>query len=333
MKILIKTFHGTYSALKNNHFESHCSTYYTFLFRDIFRQLGHECDFVGLKPHNKDIITDSTGYDVLFYWGIESFLFDLEYSTELLKNFKGKKILYITAQVKYPIFQYFDYIFGAEVQGYLNFYKEQCPKSVVNVIPFASPMFDFIDKEKENPFIDNNPKVIYTGIITGRYNEILNTIAEEGINLYVGGIYAPPKEKGCRAFEGNEIKDLFSSKIKWLSSGGNFPYGSHFKYLKNASVGLNFYPWIGLKSKPINSKIIDYLVCGLPIVSDDESPNSYHINDLNAGIITKWNNLPQILHDVQTALNINWNKELIQKKARNLFNPLTVGTKILEGIK
>ena len=333
MKILIKTFYGTYEALQNKHFESHCSTYYTYLFREIFRRLGHECNFLGATEVPNEIITNYKDYDVLFFWGLESFLFDLNYSTSVLQNCTGKKILYITTQTKYDIFKYFDYIFPTEIQEYVSFYQTKYPQSKVQLIPFASPMFDLIDKETDNPYNDLNKKVIYTGIVTGRYINVLNYLVEHGINLYVGGIYATPDAKGCRAFTEQELKELFNPNIKWLSKNGNFEYGSHFKYLKHADVGLNFYPSIGLASKPINSKIIDYLVCGLPIVSEDESPNSYRLHQLNAGFTAKWFDLPQILDTVHKALNTDWNKEQIQIDARKIFNPLTIGQQILDGIK
>lgn len=332
MKILIKTYYGTYEAIKRGHLESHCSAYYTFLFRNIFRQLGNECNFIGAEPCD-EILTDTHGYDALFFWGLESFLFDKEYSLKLLQEFKGKKILYITAQVEYDIFKYFDYIFPTDLPCYIPFYQSHYPNSIVTNVPFASPLYDFIDKEKDNPFLDNEPKIIYTGIITGRGLSVLNYLANNEINLYVGGIYAPPNGTSCRQFEKEEIPKLFNPKIKLISENGSFRYGTHFKYLKNAILGLNLYPSTNMKSKPINSKIIDYLVCGLPIISENESPNSYHITDLRAGLITKWNNLPQILHDVQTALNIAWDKQMIQNKAREIFDPLKVGEKILEVIK
>lgn len=333
MKILIKSYYGTYSAIQKGHLESHCSTYYTFLFRDIFRQLGHTCDFIGEKQEGTEIITNHQGYDAIIFWGLESFTFDLNYSTKLLQEFNGKKILYITAQVEKEIFKYFNYIFPTELKCYVPFYQSRYSNSKVVSVPFASPMFDFIDKEEDNPFLDDTKKVIYTGIITGRGLKVLNYLAEHQINLYVGGIYAPPDEKSCRGFTEQEIKTIFNPNIHFLTPTVNFPYGTHFKYLKNATLGLNFYPSTGMKSKPINSKIIDYLVCGLPIISENESPNSYYINDLKAGLITKWNDLSQILDTVKMALEINWDKPTIQNKAREIFNPLNVGKKILEVIR
>lgn len=332
MKIGIKTFYGTYSRFANNDFESHCATYYTFLFRDIFRSLGLQCDFIGDKEIKGEIFTNYNDYDAIVFWGLESFSFD-KYSEQLLKTFKGKKILYITAQVKQDIIQHFDYIFCAELPDYKQFYEINYPNTIINVVPFASPMFDFMDKTTSNPYSSNNKKIIYTGIITGRYLTLLNTIADLPYDLYVGGIYAPPDGTGCRPFNTQEIPSLFSSKVKFIHSNVKFPYGYHFPYLKHADLGLNFYPSTGLKSKPVNSKIIDYLCCGLPIICEDECPNSFRITNFNAGNLVKWNNINDILNGINKTLNQSFDKNTIQQDARELFNPLMVGKKMLEVIK
>ncbi len=333
MKILIKTFYGTYEYFQNNRFESHCSTYYTLLFREIFRRLGHTCDLFGKVAIPNEIVNDYSGYDMILFWGLESFLFDLEFSKGVLQHFKGKKCLYITAQITHSLIHLFDYIFPCEVPQYQLFYEKQYPTAKTRLVNFASPLYDFVDSDTINPYNDTLFKTIYTGIITGRSKQILNELAEREINLYIGGIYAPPDGSSCRHVSLTEMQNEFSQKIHWLTNTGNFPYGSHFKYLKYADVGLNFYPTPYLTSIPINSKIIDYLVCGLPIVSENASPNNFRITDLNAGEIVQWYNIDEIYNAIQKIKTSSMNRNQIKQSARQIFDPLSIGQTILQEIK
>lgn len=336
MKILIKTFYGTYEFFQNKSFESHCSTYYTFLFRDIFRHLGYKCDFLGEKAIDNEIVTNYNDYDMILFWGLESFLFDKEYSTEILTKFKGQKCLYITAKINNDIIKLFDYIFPCEIFQYKAFYENTYPKATVRLVNFAAPLYDFIDKETTNPFQDDKFKVIYTGIITGRAKNLLNQLADKGINLYVGGIYAPPDGTSCRHISDDEMKNEFNQNINWLTKNGNFSYGLHFKYLKHANVGLNFYPVPNLPSLPINSKIIDYLVCGLPIISENVAPNNFRIKDLDAGYVVNWNSIEQLYEAIKKTEARKFTKperENISTIARQIFSPLKVGQQIIEAIK
>jgi glycosyltransferase involved in cell wall biosynthesis len=332
MKILIKSFYGTYEYFQNNRLESHCSTYYTLLFRDIFRKLGHKCDLFGKATVLNEIVKDYSDYDMILFWGLESFLFDLEFSKTVLQNFKGKKCLYITAQSSHPLISLFDYIFPCEINQYKQFYESHYPSAKVCLVNFASPLYDFVDADTTNPFTDNTFKTIYTGIITGRSKQILNQLVEKGINLYVGGIYAPPDGSSCRHVSKEEMKNEFHPKIHWLTNTGNFSYGLHFKYLKYADVGLNFYPSPHVTSIPINSKIIDYLVCGLPIVSENVSPNNFRITDLNAGEIVQWYNIEEIYNAIQKIKASTFNRTQIKQTARQIFDPLLVGQAIIEEI-
>lgn len=333
MNILIKATQDTYNTLQKGFISCHCAQYYTFLFKDIFTKLGHNVKFYGKTILDSDITNNFEGYDCIIFWGLESFIADKEFSEQILKNFKGKKILYITAQVTDEIIKHFNYIFATEMEFYKDSYNKNFPNIKTYIIPFCAPLYDFVDKNIKNPYIEKKFKIIYTGIITDRYLRILNNLAQHGENIYIGGIYKKDGEIYCRHFKPEEIKTIIHKKIKLITPEVNFIYGYHFNYLKYASVGLNFFPCPEGKSRPINSKIIDYLICGLPIISEEFAPNNYRITDLKAGIIVKWNDFNSLLKAIEKEKKTTRDRQSIQKEARKIFNALEIGKQIINIIK
>lgn len=331
MNILVKAYQDVYVKLNGWHQFCHCSYYYPFLFMEIFRREGSSGQFVGQVASKQEVITNPHPTDVLFFWGLESFIFDKEYSETLLKNHTGKKVLYITCQTNEDMVQYFDIIFATEWEGYADYYKKKYPDKLVYIVPFASPLFSFVDEIDKNPYADQDYKLIYTGIITSRYLEILNKLGDL-YTVYVGGIYSPPKGGGCRHFTINEIKTIINPKLKLITPEVNFQYGYHFHYLKYADLGLNFFPSPHTLSKPVNSKLIDYLVCGLPMVSENANVGNFRLNQFQAGFQCKWNNFDDLVNTIEIAKKEKFDKLEIQKKAREVFNPITVGKQIIKEI-
>lgn len=332
MRILVKAYKDVYIVLQQNIKFSHCAFYYPFLFRDIFRRLGYTAEFFGETAIAGEVVTDIKEDDILFYWGLESIVFDREWNIELLKKFQGKKVLYVTAQTLEETNQYFTHIIGTECDFYNAHYQKNYPHIKSSVVPFASPLYDFVDENNTNPYNDDSFKIIYTGIVTTRYLKLLNKLSEQGENIYIGGIYHDPAIRACRTFTEAETKKMFPSNTKFLSPMGNFIYGNHFNYLKYADLGINFYPAKNLPSRPINSKIIDYLVCGLPIVSEGVSPNSYRIKNLNAGLLCEWNSEKDLYEKIQEAKTMKFDRANILTKAREIFNPLKIGEQIIKEI-
>ena len=333
-RLLVKAFGDVYLKLSGKYTDNnlcHCAYYYPFLFKEVFRQLGQESLFIGQEVFEDKIITEAKEDDILFFWGLESFVFDREYSLKLLKEHKGKKVLYITCQSDEELIKYFDYIFATEWEGYKEYYQTKYPDKKVFVVPFASPLFSFIDEVQMNPYQDDSYKIIYTGIITQRSLGILNKLADLE-NLYVGGIYAPPSGSGCRKFTHKEVRTLLNPKIKLIIPNGNFFYGYHFPYLKFADLGLNFFPNPNADSKPLSSKIIDYLVCGLPVVSEEGNVGNFRLDILKAGTNCKWDDFNDLQIAIMATKFCKLNKQKIKQEAREIFNPLTVGQTILKEV-
>jgi len=329
MKILIKSSLETYMVLNKKDYLWHSCCYYPFLFYECFRSLGHDVKFYGDISIEGLITNELTEYDLIFWCEIPSFGWKKEESLKVLSTFKGKNAFYIpTCYDLEEGKKYFDYIFVAECKEYKDYYIKEIPNAVVEIIPWISPSFEFIDRVQTNPYKDNGFKVIYTGIIKSRYLRILNYLAEMGENIYLGGTYFKKGETLVRAFTKEEIEGVVHPKIKLITSDATFTYGYHFNWLKYADVGINFYP--AYEAGAVSSKITDYLVSGLPVISEYPAPNNFRLLDLNAGQITEWNS-PQKLYDtIQKEKQIKRNRDNILKKARDLFNPLEVCKKIIK---
>lgn len=331
LKIGIKAYFDIYIMQDKGFIFSHCSPYYQVLFREIFRKLDCICDFIGERKY-KEINNEYENYDYIFFWGLESFLFDKEYSMKILKNDKVKKIAYFTCMYKGSESYYFNNIFSTDVPFYNDFYKTEFPNIKSKVIPFAAPFYNFVDKENEI-LVDDSFKIIYTGIITDRYLNILNKLADEGETIYLGGIYLKTGETGCRHFTQEEISKI-NPKINLINNNNvNFIYGSHFKWLKNMDLGLSFYPNPNNQIKAVNSKIVDYLICGLPCLVEDCSPNSFLLKEYDCGETWEWNNYADLLEKIKLMKKKKYDKIKIQENMRKYFDPLNVGKLIIEELK
>lgn len=340
MKILIKATIETKMVIKRKGFYWHSACYYPFSFYKGFKELGYEVKFYGdtsmkqvIDGIEYEIITDYTGYDVMFWRGLESFVFDKPFAYKTAQKFKGIKCISLGTKSKHPILNNFDYIMPTEEDDFVNFYNKEFPSLKVVKIPLASPCFDFVDKEETNPYSNNNFKIIFTGIIHSRYLNFMTKLAEKGLNIYLGGTYYPDKERvaktGVRPFKDEEIKQLHPN-IHLLTSNGRFNYGYQFKYLKHADIGLAFYP----ANFPfaLSCKLTDYLICGLPVIAEHTIPNSKRIIELNAGQIVKWNNWNEMYSAILKEKEIKRDRLIIKKEARGIFNIHDNCNEILRGI-
>jgi len=342
MRILIKASIETKNVIKRNGYYWHSACYYPFSFYKTFKELGHEVKFYGdtalkntIDGVEYEIITDYTGYDMMFWRGLESFVFDKEFALLTAKNFKGIKCISLGTNSRYPILNHFDYMMPTEDERFVEFYQKNFTNLKVFKIPLASPCFDFVDKDDSNPYPDDKFKIVYTGIIHGRYLSYLNKMAEKGEQIYLGGTYYPRAERlagtGVRPFNEEEIKSLLHPNINLITHNGRFNYGHQFKYLKHANVGLVFYP--APKPLSLSCKITDYLVCGLPVVAEDTVPNAKRITDINAGQIVKWSNFNAMYDAIKREQDMKRDKSVIKQKAREIFNIKDNCKLIIEGLK
>lgn len=342
MRILIKASIETKMVIKRKGYYHHSACYYPFSFYRTFKELGHEVKFYGdtalknvINNVEYEIITDYTGYDMMFWRGLESFVFDKKFASLTASNFKGIKCISLGTKSHYSILNNFDYMMPTEDERFVKFYKNNFPSLKVVKIPLASPCFDFVDKDNSNPYKDDKFKIIYTGIIHGRYLDYLNKMASKGEQVYLGGTYYPLKERqagtGVRPFTELEIKTLLHPNVTLITHNGRFNYGYQFRYLKHANVGIVFYPASAPQS--LSCKITDYLVCGLPVIAEDTIPNAKRITQLKAGQIVKWSDFNSMYDAIKREQDLKRDRNKIQIEARKIFNIKDNCKLILESIK
>lgn len=321
MKVLICT------SSRTEHIGSHCADHYPLLFKKIFEALGHSAEFAGPNIAGDPFRARISEFDVAFFWGLESYVFYPEYAESLLNEFKGKKVLYITVARNEALFKKFDIIVGADVPSYKSFYTRHCPRARVELLPFASPMFDWVDLDKTDPYCGaEHPRLVYTGLMTQRQLSCFYALAQAGYVLHVGGKFLP-EEGTSRPFTLAEVKGLHPN-IRLIAPYGRFPYGAHWPWLRYADLALNVYP--SRVGNAVSSKLVDYLVCGLPVVSEESAPNNFYLRAYNAGLTCRWNDPADMVAKVKQALSMKWDRESIRAKARKAFDPLSVGKAIMK---
>lgn len=334
MRILIMAQPMTYSSLHSWGIGNHISSYHNFLHYDIWKEQGHDVKFYGqkikipsLEKYGQFFTENYNGYDMIFFRGYNSFI-PKEFAVETLKNFKGKKILYLEGGDKYNIGQYFDIIFIPEIPEIYKKWKEKFPNKDIRYIAWTCPRFSLLDKNEHNPYKDDKFRIIYMGTLFDRYVNILKKLAEKGENIVIGGMYHGGKF--FRDFTTEELNS-FPENIEIINKG-IFVFGSNFNYLKHADLGINFYPQ--LKPGCLSSKITEYLCCGLPIITECSASNAYRVNQCKAGSLVKWNNFNEIYEAVIKEKEIKRDKLKIKTEARQIHNPENICkkiTKIVEG--
>ena len=113
-----------------------------------------------------------------------------------------------------------------------------------------------------NPYLSSK-NILFTGTLTGRDYDIFSYIVDNSdFNVCVFGLFL--KEKIS-----DEIKQKFLKcpKINLMPSK---KYGNFWEFYEHADLALNFsYP----NQTQLNSKIYDYALYGIPIVSERDNPS------------------------------------------------------------
>ncbi len=320
MRILIKCHSGTYALMDKGGKGNHIGSYHNFLHYNVWKKQGHQVEFIG-----EELIPDNwQDYDILFFRGYNSFRQEYDFSVKILKEFKGKKILYIEGGDEKNIGQLFDTVFVPELSVNVEKWKVKYPKKDVRPIAWTSPEFDLIDKG-DNPYPDKKFRIIYTGIFTNRFLDNLKELAKRGEYIALGGIYYDGKI--CRHFTVEEMKGLHPNIQIIGKQNGIFTFGEQFPYLRYADLAICFYAYP--KPGGLSSKLTEYLVCGLPVVCEHSTPNSERVIQYDAGLIVDWNNLEMLYNAIQHIKATKYDKQQIQNKARYFHNPEKICKEIL----
>ena len=328
MKILIKSHNNTIGILKTGNIGNHISGYHNFLHRDIWRKQGHQVKFIGEK-----LIPDNwQDYDVLFFRGYHSFRDEWDFSMKILREFKGKKILYLEGGTEKNIGDYFDTVFIPEVPVHLEKWKKEYPNLDVRPIAWTCPEFKLLDNVT-NPYPDKKFRLIYTGIYNDRHLNLIRKLAEKGEHIVLGGIYYDGKV--LKGLTDEDVKNLLHPNIQLLNDTplnkagkGIFTFGNQFAYLKHADCALGFYPY-NMHNGSLSSKLTEFLCCGLPVVCDTPMPNGYRVLQYNAGLFIMWDDFDSLYNQIQEIKKLNYDKKQIMDKAKFFHNPDKICIEIL----
>ena len=91
-------------------------------------------------------------------------------------------------------------------------------------------------------------------------------------------------------------------------------WGKQYDYLYHCDLAINFSPnrTKGYECEVANTKIFDYLVCGLPVITEKGCQNNYMINKYNAGIvINDIGSLKDYYNGINKIINVKYNKNKI----------------------
>ena len=123
ISILIKSHPSTQPIINIGKFPTHVSGYWNFLHKKIWESFGHTVTFIG----EDGCISDWKKYDILFFRGYNSFRYQPDFAINLLKGFRGKKILYLEGFEENDIGQHFDTVFIPELDVHYDMWKKKYP--------------------------------------------------------------------------------------------------------------------------------------------------------------------------------------------------------------
>lgn len=296
-----------------------------------FRELGHEVYFIQKKAIEGYSVDSLEGCDLLLFYEITSFYQDKEYSLNLLRNFEGKKALYIpTFTSDYPeITSQFDYIFNADTPLNLSKWRNFHPDALVIDIAWHCPRPEFLDNDFTNPYSDSGFKSVYFGIVNEDYLDILMRLTQDGEQIYFGGVFRAKDGSWPRRIPQSKI-DKFSPNLHMVTNG-DFECGTQFRWIRHANLGLVFYP-VNYPAS-LNHKIVEYLTCGTRCLIEYPSPNAYRAAMLNAGRTFPFRNYEELYHAIQEEKKVIYDKAWLRLAARKMFDMKQVCQHIIDAIK
>ena len=295
-----------------------------------FRELGHNTYFIQKKQIEPYSISDTEGYNVLIFDEITSFYQDKVYSISLLKSFKGIKVLYIpTFTSDYPeITSLFDYIFVADSPLNIIKWSQFHPHVKALPITWHSPRNEFLDNDISYPYKTDKFKIVYFGIVRDAYLNVMMRLAEDGEQVYFGGMYYTPDNVWTKAIPQEKI-DKFSPNLHMVSNG-TFECGSQYKWMKYAELGLVFYP-INFYGA-VSHKIVEYLCCGTRCLIEEPCPNAFRATQLNGGKVYPYRDYDALYQLIQNEKKLKYNKNELQNEARATFDIKSVCQTIINSL-
>jgi hypothetical protein len=330
MKILLKASQATYDKYTDPNFiPRYVDCVYDIMLKQTFEELGHQVAFIGENPA-PNIIQDHSGYDMLFFHELPSFIYTREYSLKLLREFKGKKVLYIPTFLSndYPeIVAEFDYVFVADSTYNVLRWRQEYPNKKILPITWHCPRYEWLDKDLNNPYPDRSFKTVYFGIIIDSYLDILKKLAESGEQIYCGGMYFSDKAVNYR-FKQEDL-DALPPNLHMVFNG-TFNFGEQFQWIRHANLGLAFTnaKHIGC----VKHKLVEYMCLGTRALTDETTCNGFTLLDLQAGFVFPWHNVEFIKKFIEYEKQNPYDKSKLQNMARKVFDIKLVCANIVKGL-
>ena len=200
-------------------------------------------------------------------------------------------------------------------------------------------------EEQPSPWVDDWPRVIYTGFMTSREIAALNAVAEKiaPVELWVSALYGDAPG-GTAAMNDEERSRLFGDRVHFMtdlvphysdnvySRSGAF-HGlllteDYVRFLWHADAAIVLSRWQGLGYYP--SKLYSYLSFGLPVAMEHWLDNSDDAVRIGAGEVVDTEELPNaVLRALSRSTPAE--KERIRSEGRRQLGTWADRAKTLEG--
>lgn len=160
----------------------------------------------------------------------------------------------------------------------------------------------------EKPSLKHNPKK------ENHYAKFKKYLENKTINVHKEYLKNEVHKTDFMCKEKLDFNITLLKPVKW---------GEQFSYLYHCDIAINFAPFRKLNyvCDVANTKIFDYLVSGVPIISEYGCQNNYLINKYNAGVvIDSIGSINDYYEGIKKIINTKYNKEDIINKVKNNEN-------------
>lgn len=96
----------------------------------------------------------------------------------------------------------------------------------------------------------------------------------------------------------------------------------------HSEVGINLYT--APVGNAVSSKIVDYLICGLKVVSEAPAPNNHWLCLSKGSEVCEWNNPEKMSEAIHRAIKAPIEKERTAELAQKVFDTKSSCQRILE---
>ncbi|RLD63042.1 MAG: hypothetical protein DRJ01_04735 [Bacteroidetes bacterium] len=260
-----------------------------------------ELIFVGfiLKIFGKKVIFD-------IHENVALSIKDKDWIPKKLRGFVRK--IYRLIEKFFTLF--FDVLILAE-DSYTNYYSKKESHVILNY-PLV---FEQINIE-ENKDFSTPLRFVYSGLISeirGVF-QILNiflSLYNKGYDIYLDIIGRVEYEKLECAINNFISKNELENRV---ALHGYIPVKQVYKILKNDHIGFSLLKPIDNYKTSLPTKIFEYMLNGLPVITSNFELYDYYVKEKNTGICVDYLNINEAVLQIEELIN---NKQLMSIKSKN----------------